>query len=112
MGSQWNLLIEWDNGERQWTKMIDVAPFAQSSLAECGRVHKLLDKPGWRQFKKLAIRQERMINIVRANKIQSFHRAPIYMFGTRVPRNHPEAMQLDRLEGNDNWRKAEIKEEK
>ena len=110
MGSKYNLLVEYDDGQIQWTKMDNLIPFANSALAAYGKAHNLLDKPGWKRFKRAARRQERMINTIRTNRIQSFHRAPIYMFGVRVPRNHQEAMQLDKLEGSDNWRQSEIKE--
>ena len=40
-------------------------------------------------------------------KVYSPRFSPVYMFGTRVPRNHAEAMALDKENGNTKWADAE-----
>jgi len=39
--------------------------------------------------------------------MESIDRAPVYMFGYEVPRNHSQAMELDRKNGNTKWADSE-----
>ena len=43
-------------------------------------------------------------------KLRSFHHSPVYKFGVQVPRNHAEAMELDKRDGTTLWADAEAKE--
>jgi len=40
-------------------------------------------------------------------KLHSLRSKPIYMYGFQVPRNHTEALELDRINGNTMWIDAE-----
>eukprot|EP00934_Nitzschia_sp_Nitz4_P007498 Nitzschia sp. Nitz4//scaffold70_size99833//1423//3150//NITZ4_004580-RA/size99833-snap-gene-0.140-mRNA-1//-1//CDS//3329557090//7488//frame0 len=40
-------------------------------------------------------------------KLQSARTSPIFMFGFQVPRNHREAIELDKKNGNTKWQDAE-----
>jgi len=43
-------------------------------------------------------------------KLHSFRSEPVYMCGFQVPRNHAEALELDRVNGNTMWIDAETTE--
>ena len=43
-------------------------------------------------------------------KLQSFRQRQIYKFGVHVPRDHKQAMELDRTNGNKMWKEAEERE--
>jgi len=43
-------------------------------------------------------------------KLHSFRSKPIYMYSFQVPRNHTEALELDRVNGNTIWIDAETME--
>ena len=43
-------------------------------------------------------------------KLKSFRHSPIYKFGVQVPRNHAEAMELDKRDGGTLWADAESRE--
>ena len=51
-----------------------------------------------------------MIRMLCQEKLHSARSSLRHMFGVCVPRNHEEAMQLDRENGNTKWRDAEIRE--
>ena len=70
----------------------------------------LLDKPGWKRFRRTAERQRRMVRMVNQAKLQSFRTRTVYQYGIEVPRNHAHAMELDHKNGNTKWRDAEIYE--
>ena len=70
----------------------------------------LLDLPGWKRFKSLTRRLNKFKRMINQAKLKSVRRAPIYHFGVRVPRNHAEAMMLDKENGNTKWLDAETTE--
>ena len=51
-----------------------------------------------------------MIRTVNQAKLKSFRHSPMYKFGVQVPRNHEEAMELDRRDGENLWARAEARE--
>jgi len=120
-GSSWNVLIRWTTGERTWEPLhrpsyerghrgiweadpVTVAIYADK--------HGLLNTAGWMLpgMRQLAHKQKTLIRQANQAKLHSFRHKPIYMYGFQVPRNHAQAMELDRENGNTRWRDAEIKE--
>ena len=45
----------------------------------------------------------KLLRLTNQAKLKSFRSAPVYMYGHEVPRNHREAMELDRKNGNNLW---------
>ena len=113
-GSSTNLLIEWETGEVTWeplttedkSGMFDMDPVTVAIYAD---KHNLLDAPGWRlpSLRKCAKTQKRILRLANQAKLHSFRTKPVYMYGFLVPRNHDQAMQLDKENGNTRWRDAE-----
>ena len=82
-GCSWNLLIEWETGERTWEplshKSKDGIPdgiwdLDKVTVAMCVRKHKLLDEPGWRLpgMKKMAKTQQRILRFANQAKLQGY----------------------------------------
>jgi hypothetical protein len=67
----------------------------------------LLEQPGWKQFKKHAQRKKKLVRMVNQAKLQSFRMAPVYMYGHLIPRNHSQALEIDRKNSNTMWQDAE-----
>ena len=117
-GSRYNLLLLWETGEKTWEPLITnngkegVYVTDRVTVAIYARKHNLLDTPGWKLpgLKKLMKTQKRMIRSANQAKLHSFRTKPIYMYGFLVPRNHDQAMHLDRENGNTRWRDAELLE--
>ena len=116
-GSRYNVQVLWETGEITWRPLTtndgqgvyDTDPV---TVAIYAREHGLLDTPGWRMpyLKKLAKTQRRIIRRANQAKLHSFRTKPIYMYGFQVPRNHEQAMDLDRRNGNTKWRDSELLE--
>ena len=109
-GSKWNLHIEWQNGDLTWEPLNIIRHSDPVSCAIYARDNGLLDLPGWTRFKKLATKQDKMIRTINVSKHKAARYKPMYKFGVQVPRNHSEAMALDRLNNNTMWADAELKE--
>ncbi|MGL5917965.1 MAG: reverse transcriptase domain-containing protein, partial [Cetobacterium sp.] len=81
--------------------------------AVCGlyaREKGLLEEPGWKQFKRHAKRTKTLTRMVNQAKLHSYRTAPFYQHGYLVPRNHEQAMELDRQNGNTKWQDSEYVE--
>ena len=62
------------------------------------------------QLKKMAKTQTRLIRTVKQAQLHSFRTKPIYMYGFLVPRNHDQAMDMDKENGNTLWIDSETLE--
>ena len=109
-GSRYNVKIEWETGEITWEPLNEVYKDDPISVAIYARKHGLLNTVGWKLpgLRKIAKTQKRLIRRANQAKLHSFRTKPIYMYGFQVPRNHEQAMELDRQNGNTKWRDAEI----
>ena len=114
MGSRTNVQVEWETGEIDWQPLhrkdkngvYDTDPVTTAIYA---RENKLLDTPGWKLpgIKKHAKTHKRMIRAANQAKLHSFRTKPIFMYGFQVPRNHNQAMELDKANGNSKWQDSE-----
>jgi len=113
-----NCLVLWSAGEQTWEPLCDRS--GKSGLwiddpvtaAVCARDNGLLDEPGWKLpgLKKIAKTQKKLILMANKAKLHSFRSKPVCMCGFQVPRNHTEALELDRVNGNTMWTDAETTE--
>jgi hypothetical protein len=102
-GSSYNVMIEWENGEVT-TKPLDViAGDDPITCAIYARENNLLDKPGWKRFRKLARHQKKLFCMANQAKLRSFRTAPKYMYGVEIPRDYQHALGLDQRNGNTLW---------
>ena len=102
-------LIEWESGERSWEPIKNIYTGDKYMLAEYTRDHGLTDK---RESSRMKIRaaaknSKRLLRMIKQAKLKSFRTAPVYKNGHKVPRNHQQAMDLDRINDNTKWADAE-----
>lgn len=107
-GSSYNLLVEWQGGHPPTHEPLGhmLAQDADSVIAYA-EANNLLNVKGWGRVKRAAQRKSLTERQVHQAKIKSPRHSPIYMFGVRVPRNHKEAMEFDRENGDTKWADAE-----
>lgn len=115
-GSSYNLLLEWETGqvtsEPLWTgNKHNPGIYAQDrvTVAIYARENGLLNTKGWKLpgIKKLAKTQQRMVRHANQAKLHSFRTKPVYMYGFLVPRNHQQAVEIDRENSNTKWQDSE-----
>ena len=117
-GSSTNCLVLWSSGEQTWEPLYNrdgkqgLWIDDPVTVAIYARDNGLLDEKGWKLpgLKKMAKTQKKLIRLANKAKLQSFRSKPIFMYGFQVPRNHVEAMELDRINGNTMWKDAETTE--
>ena len=91
-----------------WEPLTIIAEDDPATCAQYARDKDLLDTPGWKRFKKIARRKKVLECQVNQSRLCQRRLTPNYMYGILVPRNHKEAMGFDGMNGNNNWREAEL----
>lgn len=110
-GSTWNFLVEWEGDhEPSEQTMAQLIRDDWPTLVQYAIDNKLLDVKGFRQLRMKAKSKEFLDSRVNLTKVHSPRFSPVYQFGVRVPRNHAEAMMLDKENGNTKWADAEYAE--
>ena len=110
MGSRYNVLVEWENGETTTEPLVIFAKDAPVACALYAKENALLDTEGWKIFKPIAKREKKLFCMVNQAKLRSFRTAKVYKYGYEVPCNHDDAMRLDAMHKNSKWLDAEALE--
>ena len=105
-GSQWNVLIDWDDGTQTWEPLHLMGKYDEITIAKYAQDNDLLNKPGWKFLRGTAKRQRLLHVALNAIKRRKDPNQICYKFGVRLPRNYPEALQLDKENGNTLWEDA------
>ena len=85
-------MLEWENGEITRVTLKELAADDPVACAVYAKENNLLDKPGWKQFKKIARRHKKYLRMVNQAKIRSYNNSKKYMFGYEIPRDYKDAV--------------------
>jgi hypothetical protein len=75
-GSQYDLLIEWENGEIIKEPLKVIASNNPVTCAIYARENGLLDQPGWKCFRHIAKNEKKFTHMVNQAKLKYFNTAP------------------------------------
>ena len=101
--SMWNVMIAWEDGSQTYEPLDMIAKDSPVICARYAKDKGLLDKPGWKRFKRLAMRDQKMIRMLNQAHLVSIRRGVIYKYGYQVPRSPKEAIEFDKKNGNTKW---------
>ena len=59
-GSSWNVLVEWDDGSKTWEPLDMIGKDDPAFCAKYGLENDLLEKKGWKRFRRLARRTKKL----------------------------------------------------
>jgi hypothetical protein len=109
-GSSYNILVRWEDGSATYEPLHILAKDAPDMCAQYAVDNNLLDKEGWKQFR----RRAKNLKILerKANQMIMQHNrwAPVYQFGVEIPRDTAHARILDQKNNNTKWQDAEYAE--
>jgi len=107
--ADYQVLIEWESGERTWEPISQIYKSAPTHLADYAMQHDLINK--WEcksiKLKELAEKSKNMLRLIHRVKITSHAGTPVYMYGVQVPRSHREAMEMDMKNRDRLWSNSE-----
>jgi hypothetical protein len=102
-GYQYNLLIEWENGDITKEPLKVIAADNPATCDIYARENGLLNQPGWKHFWHITKNEKKFTYMVNQAKLKSFHTAPKYKYGYEIPRTYKKAKRLDQKNGNTLW---------
>jgi len=108
-GSPCDLLIEWETGECAYGPLHIFYKGDPVDVALCARDNDLIEEfhNPRTDIKRILKREKKMPRTLHQARLRSYRTAPICMCGYEVPRNHQQAVEIDRKNGNSNWQEAE-----
>ena len=98
----WEIQIRWTDGQYSWLPLKDVKDSYPLELAEYAQSHDLLSEPAFAWWVPHVLKKRK--NIISSVKARMKKRTNKY--GIQIPTTIMEAYELDRINGNDFWRKA------
>ena len=105
-GSEYNVTVEWENGEITDEPLCTIAADDPVTCALYAKDNDLLELKGWKRFKSIAKRQKKLLRMVNQAKLRSYRTAPKYQYGYQVPHDYAQAVKLDEKAGNTKWQDA------
>ena len=66
--------------------------------------------PFWSRYRRMAGREKKARRMINQAKLNSYRTSIKCKFGLKVPKNHDQAMDFDKENGNDFWAQAEVLE--
>jgi hypothetical protein len=109
-GSRFNILVNWETGESTYEQLDVIRADAPVTCAAYAKQQGLLDTPGWKQFKRLAVRNGTFQRLAHQARVHTSQCAPVLKFGYQLPCDHKEAVSIDKGNGNSKWQDAESTE--
>ena len=116
LGSKYNVLVEWEENSTTWEPVFTIdrktGLFHQDpvTVSVYCKENDLQDTDGWKMCKRYVKNAKILARRHEQVKLHSYRTRPVYQYGVQVPRNHAQAMELDRENGNNLWRESELKE--
>jgi hypothetical protein len=96
-GSTYNVLIEWETGEKTYEPLDTIAKDDPVTCAEYARRNGLLDTSGWKRFKSLGKNERKIERMVNQAKLKSYRRHPFWKFGFMVPCSYSQPVEIDQV---------------
>jgi len=99
-------MVEWEDGSTTYEPLTTIAADDPVTVALYAKEKGLLDTPGWKRFKRIANREQKLIHMVKQAQLKSIRHAIRYKYGYQIPRTAKEAYELDKKNGNTFWQDA------
>ena len=103
MGSTYNVKVLWSDGTTTYEPLSVIGADDPVTCAVYARKNGLLDKPGWKRFKRIAKNEKKLKRFLNQAKMQSQRSAKRYQYGYEVPNSPAHALELDKAAGNTKW---------
>ena len=105
-GSKFNVLVEWETGEKTYEPLSDLAADDPVTCATYAKENDLLHIDSWKRFRNLAKRDKALTRSFMQSKIRKARRANKYMFQYLIPRSYKEALEFEKENNNTKWNDA------
>ena len=109
-GKYWEVLMHWEDESETWEPLNVIWRSDPVTLAKYADEKNLLDVSGWKRFWRYVMNKKKLNRMVKQVQLYTLRTATRIKFGIKIPRDHAEAMALDKAYGNSLWADAENSE--
>lgn len=102
----WDLCVLWKTGEEQWIPLKILKESNPVEVADYAAANGLLEEPAFKWWAPYTIRKRDQI----VSKVVSRVRKKSHKYGIQIPKNIKDAYELDKINGDNQWRNAIKKE--
>ena len=95
IGSKYNVMVQWENGEITEEPITIIAADASVAWAIYTKKFNMLGKEGWKKFKRQAKEQGRIFKEANKVKICTHQHRPKSKYGVQIPKDYNDALRLD-----------------
>ena len=110
MGSKYNVMVQWENGEITEEPHTIIAADAPVASAIYAKKFNMFEKDQWNRLIRYAKQQGKMFTDVNKIKLRSQHVKPKFKYGIEVPRTWADVICIDTANKNKAWQ-DEVKKE-
>jgi hypothetical protein len=103
MGSDYNVKTGWETGAVSVEPLDFLAKDIPVDLATYAKKHDLLEKEGWKRFRRIANRDQHLQRLVKQAKLRSFRVSPKYKYGYSIPQRTEWKYQVARCKQIGTW---------
>ena len=96
--------VRWDTGDITWEPLDNLKKDDPLTLAQYAKDKDLTLESGWKWTKRFVKNPKKFLRYMRILKGQK-RTGPKFKHGIQIPRNLREARELDRINGNNLWKK-------
>ena len=104
--AQKNVMLEWETSEVTSEPLSIIKADNPVTCALYSANNNMIEKERWKQFKSIAKRQNKLLQVVNQAKIISICTSPCYKYGFEVLWDYSHAIELDKRNRNSWWQEA------
>ena len=104
--STYEVLIEWEGGEKTWEPIAIMRQDDPVTLAKYGKENNLLEDPSWKRLCRYVKSTQRLGGNLKRARMFAASVTQTYKFGVKVPRDEKEALSFDESDKNSLWNDA------
>ena len=101
------VLIQWGDGTSTWNDLGTTFQDDPITVSLYAQKNGLLDTPGWKDCKRYVKNEKKLARMINQARLKVNRTKPVYKYGYQIPRNHNEAVKIDKKYGNTKWQDAE-----
>jgi len=102
----WFLLVKWRDGSESWKPLADMKESYPVEVALYAELNNLIEQPAFKWWNPYTFKIR--LHIISA--VKALVKVKSHKYGVRVPNSVQEALELDKINGDDLWSKAIHKE--
>jgi hypothetical protein len=106
VGNIWKVPVRWDDDTESWIMLSSLLKDNPVTLAKNAEENNLLQIPGWKRLCYYLMSKKKQNSLRKHLSINSMQHGPRIKFGIHIPSLYEQAIEFDKMNGNNLWKDA------